>query len=335
MRPRRTTSLDVARRAGVSQSTVSRVFTNDGRLMPETRARVHAIARELGYRPNAVARSLSTRRTNIIGLVTSDLINPFYPLVLQAFIAQLHNLGKQVMLMSTGLGEDLDDLLPDVLSAQVDGFVIASAHLSSEVVRACVQAHLPIVLFNRTAPNSGASSVACDNLLGGREVADALLDAGHQRLAFIAGREDASTSLERERGFTERLIERGLVDLRRFPGDYTYDTGFKSARTLLESSDPPDALFCANDITAMGALDAARTLGVRVPHDLAVIGFDDIPPASWSTYGLSTVRQPLERMIERSLERLLQLIDGENTAPTVDVFAGTLIRRGSTLGEPT
>ncbi|WP_162176640.1 LacI family DNA-binding transcriptional regulator [Deinococcus frigens] len=322
--------MDVARESGVSQSTVSRVFSDDKRIIPETKARVLAVAQELGYRPNASARSLITRRTNLVGLITSDLTNPFYPLILEAFTAQFHKVGQRVILFTAGTGEELDDLLPDILSSQVDGFVVASASLSSAVVRECLRAQTPVVLFNRTAPDSGASQVGCDNIGGGRLVADVLLDAGHSRPAFIAGRGDASTSRDRERGFVERLAERGITDVLREGGSFTYQSGFDGATRLLKHSDAPDAIFCANDITAMGCLDAARDLGLRVPQDLAVVGFDDIPAAAWSAYRLTTVRQPLGEMIRRSTIRLLELIETSDSPPTLEVMPGQLVRRGST-----
>ncbi|WP_102126503.1 LacI family DNA-binding transcriptional regulator [Deinococcus planocerae] len=330
-RPRRATAADVAQEAGVSQSTVSRVFSDDGRLTRETKDRVRAVARELGYRPHAVARSLITRRTNIVGLVTSDLSNPFYPRLVETFTTRLHALGRRVLLLTAGVGEDLDDLLPEVLSSQVDGYVVASASVSSGVVRECVRIGTPVVLVNRHAPGSGASAVSCDNVAGGRTVADALLAAGCVRPAYVAGREDASTNIERERGFFTRLRERGVTDVRRERGHYTYASGREAARRLLAlpERERPDGLFCANDITAMGALDAARELGVRVPQDLAVVGFDDIPAAAWSAYDLTTVRQPVEDMIGRSLDLLLAHVERPDLAPELEVLPGTLVERGS------
>lgn len=325
----RVTSVDVARRAGVSQSTVSRALADDERLTRETKDRVLEVAREMGYRPNAIARSLITRRTNIVGLVTSDLTNPFFPHVLEVFTGRLHREGWRVLLFTAGAGEDLDDLLPQVLSYQVDGLVIASAGLSSSMARECVRRGTPVVLFNRYAPDSGASAVSCDNFQGGRMIADRLLDAGHSRLAYIAGREDSSTNIDRERGFSKRLRERGVKDFLREPGRYTYESGFEAAKRLLLGRNPPDAIFGANDITAMGALDAARELGWRVPEDVSVIGFDDIPAASWSAYNLTTVRQPTNDMIARSISLLLERIESPGLAPSLEFLPGALVERGS------
>jgi DNA-binding LacI/PurR family transcriptional regulator len=325
----RITSLEVARRAGVSQSTVSRSFSNDPRLTQETKDRVLEVALGLGYQPNAIARSLITRRTNIIGLVTSDLSNPFFPHVLEEFTARLHDLGWRVLLFTAGRKENVDDLLSSVLSYQVDGLIIASLGLSSKMAKICVQRGTPVVLFNRYALHSGASAVSCDNLSGGRLIADLLLDAGHERIAYIAGHEDSSTNRDREQGFRERLAQRGTHIFARVPGEYSYESGFGATKRLLETPVRPDAIFCANDITAMGCLDAARELEIDVPSQLSVVGFDDIPSASWSAYRLTTVRQPVGEMIEASIKLLLERIENPALKPSSKFLPGTLITRGS------
>ncbi|MBF6595709.1 MAG: LacI family DNA-binding transcriptional regulator [Thermaceae bacterium] len=330
---RRITSHEVALRAGVSQSTVSRVFSGDERLSEATRERVLGIARDLGYKPNAIARSLITRRTKIIGLVASYMTNPFFPVVLQAFTQRLHELGWRVLLFTAGTSEDVDELLPEVLAYQVDGLIIVTASLSSQMTREVLQRGTPVVLFNRYAPGSGASAVSCANYEGGRLVAEVLLDAGHKRLAYITGRADTSTNVDRQRGFLERLAERKShckIEL----GNFTYAGGFDAALRLLKSKKRPDAIFCANDITALGALDAARKLGVRVPDELSVIGFDDIPMAQWTAYDLTTVRQPVEEMIEASVELLLERVNNINLGSVLKFLPGTLVRRGSARLQP-
>lgn len=325
----RVTSHQVALRAGVSQSTVSRVFSGDERLSEATRSKVLEIARELGYKPNAIARSLITQRTQIIGLVASYMTNPFFPLVLQAFTQRLHELGWRVLLFTAGTSEDVDELLPEVLAYQVDGLIIVTASLSSRMTREVMQRGTPVVLFNRYAPGSGASAVSCANYEGGRLVADTLLDAGHKRLAYITGREDTSTNVDRQRGFLERLSERKATDCKIEPGNFTYQGGFEAAMRLLKPSKRPDAIFCANDITALGTLDAARKLGIRVPDQLSVIGFDDIPMAQWAAYDLTTVRQPVEEMIEASVALLLERVDNLSLGSVLKFLPGTLVRRGS------
>lgn len=291
--------------------------------------RVRQAAHELGYKPNALASSLITRRTNLVGVVMAEITSPFYPYVLEKLTQQLHDRGKQVLLFSTGPDKDVDAVLPDVLRYKVDGLIIANAVLGSTLVEECVRQRTPLLLFNRYVHGSNASAVACDNRAGGRMVADALLDGGHTRIAFVAGKRNTSTNMDREQGFAERLRERGYADLRREQGNYTYESGQRAAERLLARTDPPDAIFCANDIMALGALDAARQRGLRVPEDVSVIGFDDIPAAAWGAYNLTTVRQPVERMIDIGVETLLARIEEPERAPDTTFVAGALVWRSS------
>ena len=186
----------------------------------------------------------------------------------------------------------------------------------------------PVVLFNRYASDASSSAVCCDNRSGGRLVADHLLSLNHERYAYIAGRENTSTNRDRELGYTARLEAAGFA-VRRETGNFTYEAGFAAMERLLNGSDAPDAVFCANDITAIGAIDAARELGVNVGQQVSVIGFDDIPMASWSAYKLTTVRQPVAAMIASSLEILIGAIEGQVLGSNLRFIPGSLIERGS------
>ena len=209
------TSVDVARAAGVSQATVSRVLAPGSRIAGPMRERVLAAAVALGYRPNAIARSLASQRSGMIGIVMGDMRNPFYPQVLELFSDRLRRTGRQVLLFTVREGETVDDLLPELLQYQVDGVVIASANLSSGMARSCAALGTPVVLFNRVSKDAEVSSVCCENQVGGRLAADVLAQAGHRRLTFLAGTADTSTNTERLAGFTERCGELGLPAARR------------------------------------------------------------------------------------------------------------------------
>jgi DNA-binding LacI/PurR family transcriptional regulator len=202
MKTRRTnvTAFDVARLAEVSQSAVSRAFTPGAAVAESTRQRILEAAKKLGYRPNAIARSLITNRSRIIGVVVSYFDNQFYPLVLELLSKELQLRGYHLLLFCTDSG-DADNLMHEILQYQVDGIVMASTTFSSPLARSCSEAGIPVVLFNRTARNSPSSTVASDNIAGGRLVADLLCAAGHRRIAYIAGLEDTSTSRDREQGF--------------------------------------------------------------------------------------------------------------------------------------
>jgi DNA-binding LacI/PurR family transcriptional regulator len=322
----RATSIDVARRAGVHQSTVSRALGDDPRVAPGTRERVRAAARELGYTPNALARGLITRRTALVGIVMAGLTSPFQPYVLDKFLRELDAAGMRPLVFSAPAGQEVDEILPAALAYRPDALIVTSATLSSARVDECARQGTPVILFNRTLPGSAASAVCCDNVEGGRLVADLLLDAGHRQLAYIAGSANSSTNRDREQGFADRLRERGIPHLLREQASYAYEAGHVAARALLARDDPPDAIFCASDIIALGARDAAREAGIRVPDELALVGFDDIPMAGWAAYDLTTIRQPVDRMIAATLALLRE----PDRAPTTRLFPGELIERGST-----
>ena len=205
------TSLDVARLAGVSQSAVSRCFTAGASVSDAMRNKVQEAARKLGYQPNAHARSLITGRSRIIGLVLSHIENLFYPAVLEQLAQRLQQDGYHLLIFISD-GHNADDLVGEILQYKVDGIVLGATTLSSALAQRCADASIPVVLFNRIMAEGSAgsvSSVRSDNVGGGREIARFLVAGGHRRIAYLAGREDSSTNLERERGFREGLAEAG------------------------------------------------------------------------------------------------------------------------------
>lgn len=321
------TSIEVAQLAGVSQPTVSRAFDPEASVAPETRARVLAAAHKLGYQPNVIARSLSTQRTDIVGLVMANLTNSqFYPVVLDAFTERLQAVGKQTLLFNAAPDRPVDEILPRILGYQVDALVIVSTTPSSEIIDKCTQKGTPVILFNRFAPETSASSICCDNVAGGRRVADLLLDAGHERIAYLGGIASTATNTMREKGFSDRLQERSYGRPLREQGAYTYESGLAAARRLLALPTPPDAIFCAADIMALGAIDAARQAGLSIPDDLSIVGFDDIPVAGWPAYDLTTIRQPIAQMVATAVTLITA---AESNTGQTHLLPGELILRGS------
>lgn len=308
IRPRsRATSFDVAALAGVSQSAVSRAFTPGSSIAEETRQKVLAAARKLNYVPNSIASSLTTKRTNIVALILGNMANPFYVHVMHDFSQRLQEMGRQVLIFTVDPGVESDEAILRVLQYQVDGVILTSAQLSTRMTSMCHDRGIPIVLFNRYIPGSDASGVRCDNVAGGRLIAEAFLAAGAQTFAMITGDPKGTTSQDRVRGFVERLLEGGIKrsDIRPFEGHSSYDGAVQATLKIFRGREGPDALFGVNDIMAMGALDTLRNrLGMRVPTDVMVGGFDDIPEARRTPYQLTTVRQPLESMIEETLAML-------------------------------
>ncbi len=309
---------DVALLAGVSQSAVSRTYTPGASVAPATRERVVQAAAQLGYRPNAIARTLTTRRSRMIGVVVSYLQNQFYPVVIEKLSQALQRHGYHVLLfVSDGheTGATVDDKLMDVMQYQVDGLVLASVTLSSAIAQGCRAAGVPVVLFNRTAPIEGVHCVASDNHAGGRLAAQTLIEAGCQRIAYIAGLEDASTQIEREQGFIERLGQAGVEVFARAVGRYSYEGACEATRALCSKPAKPDGIFVANDHMALAVMDTLRSeLGLRVPQDISVIGFDNVPQSAWPAYGLTTITQDAQTMVDVTVDLLLQAIASDSTS---------------------
>lgn len=326
----RITAKDVARLAGVSQPTVSRVFSSTNKVTPDTREKVLAAVQELGYKPNAIARSLTSQRTNIVGIV-AQLNKDFTLSTLDLISRKLQREGKQVLLFNVDTDQELDDVISNVLQYQVDGLIITVTTFTSKLVEDCARQGTKILLFNRHMMGVNINSVSSDNVEVGRMVANYLLDTGHKRLAFIGGRDIVSSSNDRLKGFRDRIQERGVADLIVvYGGEYYYETGRKTARQLLLRQDRPDAIFCAGDVLALGAMDAARyDMGLTIPDDVSIIGHDDVAIASWPSYSLTTVRQPFLEMVDTGLEMLLNSIENRDSEPELKLFQGQLIKRSS------
>ncbi len=319
----------VAEEAGVSQSAVSRAYKSGGSVSKATREKIYAAGQKLGYRPNAIARSLISKQSNMIGIVMADITNPFYSSVLEVFLQKLQAEGQKAIVLVATRDQDVDDLLPQLLEYQVDGLVVTSATLSSEMGRTLSDMGVPVVMFNRSVPDSHSTSICCDNNSAGRQVAQLFFDRGMRNVAYIAGIENTSTNQDRRAGFLKRSKELGLSVTGQVQGFYTYDGGYQAALALC-ASQAPEAIFCANDIMAMGAMDALRyELKLSIPEQVSVMGFDDINSAHWPVYDLTTFRMPIERMVTRSIENLLVNKQRENRVLATETLAVELVLRGS------
>ncbi len=311
----RPTAQDVATLAEVSQSAVSRCFTPGASVSEKTREKVLRAAIKLGYRPNAIARSLSTKQSRMIALVMSYLDNQFYPLAVEYLSQELQKKGYHVLLF---IGEknnfDADAILLEILQYQVDGIVMASATLSPNLAKSCASSGVPVVLFNRLSALgknnlSNTSSVTSDNYLGGKIVAKALAMRRYKKIAFISGLENSSTSIQREQGLMDGLKEHGLSLYLRSVGHYDFKKAQKATRVLFSSSTVPDAIFVANDHMAIAAMDTIRDeLHLRIPEDVGIIGFDNIPQAAWASYQLTTIYQDIHQMVNATVQVLLNQI---------------------------
>jgi DNA-binding LacI/PurR family transcriptional regulator len=330
--PRRpVTAHDVARVAGVSQSAVSRAFTPGGRVAPATQKLIVAAAKKLGYRPNRIARSLITRRSGIVGVAMGYLENQFYPLALETLSRRLHAKGLQVLLFAADPGVNSDPGIEQVMQYNVDAIVLASTTLSSRLAADCKAVGVPVVLLNRTSSATGVSSVTGENATGGKTVAAFLAAGGHRRFAYMAGLENSSTSIGREKAYTQWLIANGFDKPLRAIGNYDFVTTMSATRELLARRGPrPDAIFCANDHTAIAVLEVARhEFGLRAPEDLSVVGFDDVGAARWPSFALTSYSQPIDAMVDSVVELIISLLDDTPSRPRHLQVPGELVVRQS------
>lgn len=303
---------DVARRAGVCNKTISNVINSPEIVKPETRQRVLRAIQDLDYRPNAAARSLVTRRRHLIGLVLFDITNPTYPEITEVVINMAREAGFTVLVCSTGRDPADEDRYVDLLiEQQVDGVLIAVQRADSQTAEVLMQRGIKVVLLNRRCADVALPYVGLDNENGGYLATKHLLDLGHRRIAFIRGVEYSSTSQEREAGYLRALRESGIS---RDPdlivcGDYSATTTLEKAKELLACEDRPSAIFAAADVMALAVMDAAVGMGLRIPEDVAIVGFDDLPLASNSVISLTSVHGGVSAMAEEATRILFELIN--------------------------
>lgn len=328
---KRISSKDVARVAGVSQSAVSRAFTLGASLSEEKRKRIYDAARILDYTPNVIARSLVVKSTKIIGVVMDRFHSPFYATVLADFTRIIQESGYSVLLLNVDNEKEVSEGLSTALQYQVDGLIVTSANLNSVLVDSCLrEKNTPIVFFNRYMDHEGIDAVYCDGYEGGRSVAD-LLIKHHKRFGCILGEETSSTSRDRFEGFVSRLRELGGEECISVSSQFNYTAGYEAGAWLFGREDRPDGVFCVSDVMALGAMDAARQLyGLSFPEDVSIVGFDDIPMASWSLYDLTTVAQPAPKMVRETVNLLLKRMSGESGAPEKKKITTRLILRSTT-----
>lgn len=325
------TSRDVAQAAGVSQATVSRAMSGSTRVSEDVRERVLEAATRLEYEPNLAARAMRTRRSGSIGVVVERVTNPFYPQIIEQISRRLADYDLKMLLWdSAGAGEQ--SAIQAIRRKQVDGLVFTTATATSKPLRAALDAGAPVALVNRVVDGAQADQVESHNEQMSAKVAAYFAQAGRVRVGLITATEEASTARRRRRGFVAGAAEHGLrlPQARILDGAFSHAGGAEALTRMMRSRHPPEAVFCANDLSAFGALDAARTLGVKVPEDLWVVGYDDIDMASWSSFDLTTVCQPIDEMVNFAVDLLLRRIDDPQQPYTHRLFDGSLEVRGST-----
>ncbi|WLI91197.1 LacI family DNA-binding transcriptional regulator [Massilia sp. R2A-15] len=332
---RRVTSYDVAIAAGVSQSAVSRCFKPGASVSKATYARVMQAAAELAYTPNAAARSLNTRRSNLVALIAPDLLHQQSPELLAELSRQFSLRGMRLVLFSQPR-EAAPGSLSEVWEHQLDGAIVA-ASLSEPQLAEFERRALPFVLFNLSVRDKNVNAVLCDQVGAARTMVARLAAAGHKRFAMIDGPAGSAMAQQRRRGVAERLAELGLAPPLCVSGEHDYASGARGLREIVARlGHAPDAIICGNDAMAIGCLDTARhELGLAVPGQLSVTGFDGMAQAGWLSYNLTTLRQPVRQMAQATADMLAGLIGTGNAGCERRVFSASVVEGATARLGPT
>lgn len=327
MRP---TIKDVAKKAGVSPSTVSRVLTGSANVAEDKRKLVLDAIEELGFKRNAVARSLRTRSTNIIGLIIPDITNPFFPEIAKGVEDAAHKLGYNVILCNSENSAYKEAFYLELLrERQVDGIILSGVGEASDQIYAAIDAGIPLVVLDRRLEGTEVDTVTTDNVAGGAMAARRLIQAGHRRIGFLGGPHNIAVSKDRFSGYRAALNEAG-IDIEeqwiRFDG-FSFEAGQRAAREFLEMPDPPTAVVASSDITAIGFIDTLISAGVAVPEHVSVVGFDDITFTAMLRPRLTTIRQPKYLIGETAVSLLYDRLQRSDKKAQQVVLGVELVER--------
>ncbi|MEK4271887.1 LacI family DNA-binding transcriptional regulator [Paenibacillus sp. FSL R7-0026] len=326
------TIYDIAREAGVSIATVSQVINGKGKISEKRRAEIMEIMERLHYQPSAIAAALTGKQTYTLGLLVPDISNPYFAELARAVEDRSRQLGYSVVICSTdNKDERVERYLNLLQQKRVDGMMIGTGIDNAEILSPLLQQSIPVALIARHMPSLSVHTVTIDDILGGALAAEHLLELGHTRVAVLSEPSKVSSSQERVRGFRETLIKAGYTlepnQIRESSADLS--SAKKEALLLLGEKDHPTGLFCCNDIQAIGALQAAKELGLRVPEDVSIIGFDNTILASVTSPPLTTVAQPIEDLGHRAVDLLIEELKDERKEPQKIVLKPELVIRES------
>ena len=330
------TSKEVAKLAGVSQSTVSRVFMAHTSATPATRKKVLAAAKELNYRPNAFARSLTTNESKLIGLVFPDTDYPLHMQTLQNLSKELQKHGYSTVLIPWEIKNNQEHSIPNIFQYRVDGVIAASTQASTALYDECQDINIPIIQFARMeeGTNHYCSAALSDNYTAGKEAAQLLIRGGGRHLSYITGDIPSFTDNERRMGFIDEVRLLTGTEPRIITASYQYEPACKIIKKTLKHPSDSEAFFCATDVIAIALMDTARyEYGMNIPHDIQIVGYDDIPQASWLSYQITTFRQDFPRLAQESIRLLLNCIHMQSTQATKLLIPSRLIIRNTTRNE--
>ncbi len=321
---------DVAERAGVSRSAVSRTYTKGASVSEKTRAKVQRAAQDLGYSPNALASSLTTGRTKLIGLVSNNFHNPIFLEVFDLFTKGLQELDLRPLLVNLSDETKPENSVRMLRQYSVDGVIVASSTLPPTFAKAFRDAGVPVVhSFGRHSSSTDVHVVGIDNVEAGALAARELLSRNYTEIAFLGGPEQATSTQDRYRGFMAELT--GHPDVKvttSFASAYSFDAGRTEMARLLNAQ-PAQAYFCGDDVLSIGALSAIQSAGLSVPGDIGIIGLNDMEMARWENINLTTIRQPIRQIISSSIELIQAMLDDPDRLPEARLFPCHVIERGT------
>lgn len=333
---------DIAKKAGVSHSTVSRALHKSSLISPETAERIRQVAQEMGYQPSAAARSLKTNTTRVLGVIVSNIADPFFSEILFGIEDYAQERAYSLFIASSQHDPQRErSIVQTMMEQRTDGVIICSSSISAEQGRQLLDYGFPVVVINNQAADSFNYSIYHDDIDGSRQITRHLIDLGHRRIAYMGNARSGRTNDDRLAGFQSAMVEAGLT----VPAEYLFTApggeprnGFEAMQRFLGLSPHPTAVFCFNDLLAMGALNACSLAGAAVPQQISIAGFDNISYSAYTIPSLTTFDQPKRSIGREAARLLLDLLSSTERSfphtPNVKILKGTLLARNSTAKPP-
>jgi len=321
---------DVAERAGVSRSAVSRSYTGGASVAKQTRRKIEKAAKELGYSPNVLASSLTTGRTKLIGLVSNNFHNPIFLQVFDLFTKGLQERGLRPLLVNLSDEVDPENSVRMLRAYSVDAVIVASSTLPESFAEGFRDAGVPVVhSFGRQVAKPKVNVLGIDNIEAGRIAARTLIARGYTRLGLLGGPKSATSTQDRYTGFADELSKhKNIAFSHSYAAEYSFDAGRAEMQNLLQST-PAEAYFCGDDVLSIGALSAIQSAGLRVPEDIGLLGLNDMEMAGWENINLTTIHNPFKEIVASSVELVENMLKDEQRAPEARLFACHVVERGT------
>jgi len=326
---------DVAAKAGVSRSAVSRTFTEGASVSPATRAKVVKAAKSLGYHPNALASSLTTGRTKLIGLIANNFLNPFYLQVFDHFTRGLQECGLRPLIVNLSNEQSPDASLRMLRQYSVDAAIVVSSTLPTSFAAAFRDAGVPVLhCFARTSDQPDVHMVGINNVAAGRLAAETLAARGYRRVGFIGGPQAATSTQDRLAGLLAAAERLDLIVTVAHASSYSFAAGRAEMRRQLAQGTPAEAYFCGDDVLSIGAISALRDAGYSVPCDVGVLGVNDMEIAGWQGIDLTTIRQPVVDIVAAAIDMVASILNDPARTPEARLFACEIVERGTLRAPP-